>query len=165
MNLIVSCLLAASLMGSVASMTPVEFEVPCERPDGIYAMSGVYYDGIVTDEDGHEWCFFEEGFPCDQEIPVQISFDGNGTPNLYDDSIVGVSCEQQEAVCGGELTTADTGETMYWFQATQSTNMWVLSSDELGFTPVTGDMIFICYCNDETQHHIAGAGFSHTVVL
>lgn len=54
----------------------------------MYIVSGHYYAGgeIVT-EDGNVWDYTSESF--DDNFPVYVLFDNNGTDNIYDDVIVG----------------------------------------------------------------------------
>lgn len=55
----------------------------------MYIASGYYYAGgeIVT-EDGNVWEYTSETF--DDDFPVNVLFDNNGTETIYDDIIVGI---------------------------------------------------------------------------
>ena len=55
----------------------------------MYIVSGHYYaNGEIVTEDGNIWGYTSESF--DDEFPVNVLFDNNGTETIYDDVIVGI---------------------------------------------------------------------------
>lgn len=55
----------------------------------MYIVSGHYYaDGEIITEDGNVWSYTSESF--DDNFPVNVLFDNNGTETIYDDAIVGI---------------------------------------------------------------------------
>lgn len=55
----------------------------------MYIMSGHYYaNGEIITEDGNIWGYTSETF--DDNFPVNVLFDNNGTETIYDDVIVGI---------------------------------------------------------------------------
>lgn len=55
----------------------------------MYIVSGHYYaDGTIITEDGNIWGYTNETF--DDNFPVNVLFDNNGTETIYDDVIIGI---------------------------------------------------------------------------
>ena len=55
----------------------------------MYIVSGHYYaNGEIVTEDGNVWGYTSESF--DDNFPVNVLFDNNGTESIYDDVIVGI---------------------------------------------------------------------------
>lgn len=59
--------------------------------NNIYFLPGVYHadSQTVTDSRGEEWGFDNESIP--DGSPVIITFDGNGTADIYDDEIISIT--------------------------------------------------------------------------
>ena len=74
-----------ALVGAIMLLTGCTKQVEKE----MYIVSGHYYAGgeIIT-EDGNIWGYESESF--DDNFPVDVLFDNNGTENIYDDIIVGI---------------------------------------------------------------------------
>lgn len=61
----------------------------CTRQTEMYIVSGHYYaSGEIITEDGNIWGYTSESF--DDDFPVNVLFDNNGTETIYDDIIVGI---------------------------------------------------------------------------
>ena len=58
--------------------------------NNIYFLPGVYHadSQTVTDSRGEEWGFDNEAIP--DGSPVIITFDNNGTNNIYDDVVISI---------------------------------------------------------------------------
>ena len=55
----------------------------------MYIVAGHYYaNGEIVTEDGNIWGYTSESF--DDDFPVNVLFDNNGTETIYDDVIVGI---------------------------------------------------------------------------
>lgn len=74
-------LIITALFATLTANSPV---------NNIYFLSGVYNadSQTVTDSRGEEWEFDNEEIP--DESPVIITFDSNGTADIYDDGIISI---------------------------------------------------------------------------
>lgn len=125
------------------------------RPQGSYTLTGMYSEGFVIDEEGQVWEYHAgSGFDEQEETMVVINFHGFGTPELEDDVILGLSHGLlQEAYCSSAFTDEETGIIHYQFKNLDGEYFWVFSADELGFTPVVGDQILVCYTDNYTAEN------------
>lgn len=124
------------------------------RPQGSYTLTGFYSDGLVFDETGNVWDYYTDDIPeisPGTETPVVINFHGFGTPELKDDVILGLSYGLlEEAYCSDTFTEQGNEQVFYQFKNLDGEYFWVFSADELGFTPVVGDQILVCYTDSNT---------------
>jgi hypothetical protein len=123
-----------------------------QRPQGCYTLTGMYSEGFVIDEEGQVWEYHAgSGFDEQEETMVVINFHGFGTPELEDDVVIGLSHGLlQEAYCSSAFADEETGIIHYQFKNLDGEYFWVFSADELGFTPVVGDQILVCYTDNYT---------------
>ena len=124
------------------------------RPQGSYTLTGVYSDGLVFDETGNVWDYYADDIPeisHGTETPVVINFHGFGTPELEDDVILGLSYGLlEEAYCSDTFTEQGNEQVFYQFKTLDDEYFWVLTAEELGFTPVVGDQVLMCYTENGT---------------
>lgn len=74
-----------ALLGATMLLTGCTKKVEPE----MYIVSGHYYaNGEIITEDGNIWGYTSESF--DDDFPVNVLFDNNGTETIYDDIIVGI---------------------------------------------------------------------------
>ena len=77
--------LIIALLGAFMLLTGCQKQVEPE----MYIVSGHYYaNGEIVTEDGNAWGYTDESF--DDDFPVYVLFDNNGTDTIYDDIIVGI---------------------------------------------------------------------------
>lgn len=74
-------LIITALFATLTANSPV---------NNIYFIPGVYHadSQTITDSRGEEWVFDNEAIP--NGSPVIITFDNNGTNNIYDDVVISI---------------------------------------------------------------------------